>query len=184
MTLSIDKNPKPIFPENILSSDQNRKPWRVAHTKSRREKTLANYLAKENIGYYLPLVQKRQAGVKRSRFSLMPLFNGYLFFMADDFDRHKALRSNHIARVIDVGDEKRLLHELDQIQKVLLHGIPVFPYDFLQEGRKVRIKHGPMKDIEGIIIRKNHDCRLVLSVNCIMQSVSVEIDADLVEAIL
>jgi transcription antitermination factor NusG len=181
MTLPNEKNPKSIYPEDILSSDQSIKPWRVAHTKSRREKTLASYLAKETIGYYLPMVQKRQPGQKRSRFSLMPLFNGYLFFKADDFERHKALRSNHIARVIDVGDEIRLIHELSQIQKILSLGTSVFPYDFIQVGQMVRIKKGPLKDIEGFIMRKNRDCRLVLSVNSIMQSVSIEIDADYVE---
>jgi transcription antitermination factor NusG len=183
MTLPDDKNPNPAFPEDILTSNQNQKPWRVAHTKSRQEKSLAGYLAKENIGYYLPLVKKRQASPKRDRFSLMPLFSGYLFFKADEFDRYKALRSNHIARVLDVGDEKRLVHELTQIQRIFVLGKAVFPYDFIQEGRMVRIKKGPMKDIEGIIIQKHNNCRLVLSVNSIMQSVSVEIDADNVEPI-
>ena len=183
MTISFNQNPESLFPVNILNTSQNGTPWRVAHTKSRREKALAHYLAKSGIGYYLPMFSRQQSNSKRIRFSLIPAFNGYLFFKADDFDRHKALRSNYIARVIDVVDEKKLIDELNQIKKVLSGVTPVYPYDFISEGQRVRVKKGPLKDVEGLIIRKDRNCRLVLSIESIMQSISVSIDADLVEPI-
>ena len=117
------------------------------------------------------------------RFSLMPLFNGYLFFKADEFERHTALRSNHIARIIEVGDEQKLIDELLQIQKVLSGNMLVYPYDFIHEGQRVRVKKGPLKDVEGWIVRKDRNSRLVLSVEAIMQSISVTIDADQVEPV-
>ena len=178
MTFSSDSNPAPLFPENILTDNQNGKPWRVAHTKSRREKALAQYLAQADISYYLPMFNKRQASQARTRFSLMPVFSSYLFFKADDFERHQALRSNHIARIIDVGDQKRLIFDLLQVQKALKKGSAIYPYDFIGEGQLVRVIKGPMKDLEGVIIRKSRNCRLVISVKSIMQSISIEIDAD------
>jgi transcription antitermination factor NusG len=183
MTTPIDQNPESFFPVNILSVSQKEKPWRVAHTKSRREKALAHYLRQTEIGYYLPMFKKRQPGQNRSRFSLMPVFNGYLFFRADEFERHKALRSNHIARIIEVGDEEKLIDELLQIQKMLSGNTPVYPYDFINEGQRVRVKNGPLKDLEGWIVRKDRKLRLVISVESIMQSVSVTIDADQVEPV-
>lgn len=70
--------------------------WHVARVKSRREKALANYLFKQAIGYYLPLVKKRQASKKRVRYSLAPVFPGCLFMHADTTGRYNALRTNHI----------------------------------------------------------------------------------------
>lgn len=183
MTLSFDQNPAPLFPEDILERLENGKPWRVAHVKSRREKALAHYLAAAGIGYYLPLYHRRQVSVHRVRFSLLPLFPGYLFFRGDDFDRHKAFRSNQVARIIDVGDPGRLLKELNDIHKALTHEPRVYPYDFVVEGQQVRITKGPLKDVTGILVRKDHGYRLVLSVTSIFQSAAVTVDADMVEPV-
>ena len=75
MTLSCDSSPVQLFPDNILDENHNGKPWRVAYTKSRREKALANHLSQVGIGYYLPMVKTRQSNQARIRFSLMPIFS-------------------------------------------------------------------------------------------------------------
>ncbi|MBA2881491.1 hypothetical protein HNR65_001818 [Desulfosalsimonas propionicica] len=59
--------------------------------KIRREKALAGYLADRGIGYFLPMVRRRQSSAKRERYSLLPLFSGYLFFKADDPGRYRVL---------------------------------------------------------------------------------------------
>jgi transcription antitermination factor NusG len=50
-------------------------------------------------------------------------------------------------------------------------------------GRKVRVRLGPLQGCEGILIRKKNIARLVLSVHLLQQSASVEVDADVVEAL-
>jgi len=181
MTTPLNQNPESLFPADILSTIQKEKPWRVAHTKSRREKALAHYLARACIGYYLPMFSRQQSDSKRVRYSLIPVFNGYLFFQADDNERYKAMRSNHIANIINVGDEKRLLKELSQIEKALTGSTKVYPYDFVSKGQWVRVKRGPLKGVEGKIVRKENNYRLVLSVESIMQSICVSIESDQVE---
>jgi transcriptional antiterminator RfaH len=181
MTLSPEQNPAALYPEDILTGDADKKPWRVAHVKSRREKALAGYLAASGIGYYLPLYQRRQASANRTRHSLLPLFAGYLFLKADDFDRRTALRSNQIARIIDVRDPGQLLDELRAIHKTLTHAPAVYPYDFIAEGRRVRIKKGPLKELTGILVRKDNKYRFIISVTGIFQSAAVTIDAAMVE---
>jgi transcription antitermination factor NusG len=181
MTLSIHQNPESLFPKDILTSHANGKRWRVAHTKSRREKALAHYLAGARIGYYLPMVCRKQKSQGRERISYIPIFSGYVFLNADDFERHRALKSNHIARMIDVDDETRLVEELKQIAAVLAGGVKVYPYDFIRDGEWVRVKFGPLKDVVGMVVRKDRNYKLVLSVEMIMQSIAVTIDADQVE---
>ena len=66
-----------------------------------------------------------------------------LFFQGDTFDRHHALRSNQIARVIEVRDPDRLVHELRNIHTVLVNELPVYPYNYIAEGDRVRVKTGP-----------------------------------------
>jgi transcription antitermination factor NusG len=187
MTISLDQNPASIFPDDALTSYQIGKPWRAAHTKSRQEKALAHYLAGAGISYYLPMYLHRQASKNRVRTSLMSIFPGYLFFKADDMDRHKALRSNHVCRIIEVHNQPQLIQELIQIEKVLsCNGsdtIQVYPYDAVSEGQWVQVIHGPFKGVTGRIIRKDQNFRLALSVETVRQAIFVSIDASQVTPI-
>ncbi|MDO9263935.1 MAG: transcription termination/antitermination NusG family protein [Desulfosalsimonadaceae bacterium] len=187
MTISLEQNPASIFPDDVLTDPHTGKSWCVAHVKSRREKALAHYFAGAAIGYYLPRYLRRQAGKSRARTSLIPVFPGYLFFRADDMDRHIALRSNHIARIIEVFDEQNLILELSQINKALSGNmageIQVYPYDAVSEGQWVRVTHGPFKDVTGRIVRKDRIYRLTLSVETIRQAIVISIDANQVTPI-
>jgi len=182
MAISIDKNPFQLYPEDLLDNhDSLSGRWRIARTKSRREKILADFLTSHGIGYYLPMVKKRQPGGKRVRYSLVPIFSGYLFFKSGDFERYQALTSNHIASIIDVSDERRLVRELCQVRKVISLDAPVYPYDFVREGDLVEIARGPFKGLQGVIQRKSKNYRLILNVSGIFQALALEIEAHSVE---
>jgi transcription antitermination factor NusG len=183
MALTAEQNPEQIFPEKILDEPVNGTVWWVAHTKSRREKALAEFLCDRAVGYYLPMVKLRQPSGRRTRFSLLPLFTGYLFFKGSAEQRYLAYASNHIARVLDVHDQEKLREELAHIARVLAANELMAPCDFFTEGQRVRVKYGPLKGVEGNIDRKNGSCRLVLSVSSIAQAFAVNIDAEMVEAV-
>jgi transcription antitermination factor NusG len=53
----------------------------------------------------------------------------------------------------------------------------VKPYPYRQVGRKVHVKYGPLAGIEGILVRTKEKLRVVLSIDLIMRSVAVEVDA-------
>ena len=188
MTIAPEQNPEPIFPADLLetadpSAAATARTWYVARVKSRREKALASFLFHRSIGYYLPLVKQRQSSNRRIRYSLVPVFSGYVFVYADIEERYSAFTSNHVSRMIEVKDPETLLQELKQVYLALSAGQPVYPVEFVSVGRRVRVKTGPMKDVEGIVVRKDKKFRLVLNVTTIMQSVSIQVDADMVEPV-
>jgi transcription antitermination factor NusG len=51
------------------------------------------------------------------------------------------------------------------------------PHPFLTVGHRVRLRRGPLQGAEGILVRKKSIFRVVLSLNLIMRSVAVEVDA-------
>jgi len=181
MTISLDKNPAQLYPDNLLTDISLPGKWRIARTRSRREKALADFLAGRHVGYYLPMVKKRQPGKKRVRYSMVPIFSGYLFFKSSDLERYQAFTSNHIARVIEVRDEPQLLRELIQVQKAISLDAPVYPYDFVREGDLVEIARGPFKGLQGVVQRKSREYRLVLNVTGLFQSLALDIEAHMVE---
>lgn len=183
MTLTEAQNPEQLFPENAFELEVEKEPWRIAHTKSRREKALASFLYARGMAYFLPLFKKRQKSPKRVRFSYVPVFTGYVFFKADSAQRHEALTSNQIASIIEISDQRYFVKELYQIQKALSVEAPLYPFDFVKEGQEVEIKKGPFKGLRGIIQRKDKNYRLILNVSGIFQALAINVDSDWVEPV-
>jgi hypothetical protein len=51
------------------------------------------------------------------------------------------------------------------------------PCPYLVEGRRIRLATGPLKGLEGIVVRRKGKLRAVISIHSIMQSFAVEVDA-------
>lgn len=181
MTESTVHLPDQIFPADALHLSSEGATWRVAQTKSRREKKLAQFLAAHHLAYFLPLLKRRQPGQRRTRFSFVPAFGNYVFIRVTDHERHLALRSNLIARMIEVQDQARLVLELTHLQTALGMEEKVYPYDYVDQGQWVQVIQGPLQGLIGVVERKKPGFRLVVNITGIFQAVAVDIDADLVE---
>jgi transcription antitermination factor NusG len=57
------------------------------------------------------------------------------------------------------------------------------PHPYLKLGERVRIKSGLMAGVEGILVRKKNEFRFVLTLEAIMRSVAVEVDASELESV-
>ena len=181
MTLAINENPPPCFPESLFGKQQNSSKngnWWVARTKSRQEKALAWNLHKQGISYFLPLVPRPQKCRKRVRTSIIPLFSGYLFFKGDLDARYKALSSGKVAQVIEVEGQQTLARELQYLHQLTHSQAELTLCDFLTRGKKVAITDGPFAGMEGIIQKRKNKKRLVLQITSIRQAAAVEIDTD------
>ena len=55
------------------------------------------------------------------------------------------------------------------------------PHPYLAVGERVRIKGGPLEGMDGILLRKKNNLRVVITIALIKQSVAVEVDAGDVE---
>jgi transcription antitermination factor NusG len=53
----------------------------------------------------------------------------------------------------------------------------------LKHGSRVRIKHGPLSGVEGLLVERKGKHLLVLSIDILQQGVSVQVDAPNVEVI-
>jgi len=66
--------------------------------------------------------------------------------------------------------------EMEALRNGLARGLRVEPHPYLTVGRRVRIVSGPLKGIEGMLVRKKGALRLILSINAIMCAAAVEVD--------
>ncbi len=115
--------------------------------------------------------------------SLLPLFGGYLFFCGEERQRIEVLRTNRVANLIEVRDQYRLVQELSQIEQALAAGADLTPHDYIKVGERVRVIGGALAGLIGIVVKTKNAMRLVLQIDMLGQAASVEIDADMIEAI-
>jgi transcription antitermination factor NusG len=73
--------------------------------------------------------------------------------------------------------------EIEALRRVVDSSVKAEPHPFLRCGDRVRVTAGPLRGLEGILLRKKNWCRLLLSVEMLQRSVAVEVDAALVERI-
>jgi len=162
------------MPATDLGSHQ----WFAVHTRSRHENVVAHHLRGRSIEHLLPVYQSMRRWKDRTKKLNLPLFPGYLFVHIPRSESRRVLELPGVARLVGSPRPQALAEqEIDQIQQWSLFPHLLEPHPYLQIGRRVRICSGPMAELEGILIRKKNDLRLVVSIELIQRSVAVEVDA-------
>jgi transcription antitermination factor NusG len=165
------------FPETLFQVEH---PWWVAHLRSRQEKRFARYLRERRVPFYLPQMEKRSRRNGRTVISYLPLFGGYVFFRGAPRDAATATRSHLIANLLEPVDQAELDSELFQLHSLQVNCQKLVPYPYVGKGDVACVTEGAFKGLRGQVIRERGSERLVLSITFIRQSVTVEIDRDLV----
>lgn len=132
---------------------------------------------------YLPLYRKVVKYRKGRAVHDLPLFPNYVFSRKLPLSllHSKAALSTLVNQVAVSGDDSAcLIEELRGVRSMLASKAPVEACDELVLGQAVKVKTGPMKDLEGIVVQKLGVTRLVINVHLLGRSVQVQIDpADL-----
>ena len=175
-------NPETLLDQSLLEGSDRR--WMVLYTKPRQEKALARDLLREQVPFYLPLVKKTLQYARRKLSSHSPLFSGYVFLYASEGERTKTLATNRVLRVIQVDDPERLVHDLRQLRQLIAANAPLTVESRLVPGDRVRVRKGPFAGIEGRVLHRRGETRLLVSVNFLQRGASVEIDDFLLEPLV
>jgi len=159
--------------------------WYVAHTSANHEKRVTQQLLERSVENFLPLYDCVRRWKDRRMKLQLPLFPGYVFVRLLLRERLKVLQVPGVARLISFNGQPAVLPdtEVEALRAGLATRLRAEPHPYLTVGRRVRVKRGPLAGVEGILIRKKNACRVVLSLDLIMQSASVEVDASDLEKI-
>jgi transcriptional antiterminator RfaH len=152
--------------------------WAVLHVRPRCEKKIADYCASRNISFYLPLLHKSHRYGGRTRSFDSPLFSGYVFALVDPMEKSHLRQHQRVANILDVHNQKTLLHQLEQIKCALDNQAAVELFPHLAAGMKVTVQAGPLKGVEGYIERLKNKTKIILNVDFIQKAISVEVNAE------
>lgn len=154
--------------------------WYALHVKHRYEKISATVLHNKGYREFLPLYRAKRQWSDRIADVELPLFPGYLFCHFDVNDRRvPIITTPGVLRIVGVGPVPAPVDESEvgALQMMVDSGLAAEPWPYIRVGESVRIAHGAMAGIEGILVEARKRHRLVLSVTLLQRSVAVEIDS-------
>ena len=153
--------------------------WYAAYTASRHEKTVTEHLRQREIECFLPLYESvRRWNNGRHRVQL-PLFPSYVFVRMAARDRLRVLQVPGLVQLVTFQGTPAALPdiEIETLRSALVAGVMAQPYRYLNVGSKVEICRGLLQGMRGVLLRHQGQFRVVLSVEMIMRSIVVEVDA-------
>jgi len=160
--------------------------WYAIQTWPRFEKKVAAEIERKDIETFLPLLSSKHQWSDRTRLVQLPLFPGYVFVKIAPVPsaRVPVLRANGVVGFVGargVGVPIRD-SEIDSVRLLLARGVAFQQHPFLNVGQRVRVRGGSLDTVEGVLLAKNDDLSLVVSIQIIQRSVSVRIAGYQVEA--
>jgi transcription antitermination factor NusG len=159
--------------------------WFAIYTTPRHEKQVSEILTERQIENFLPLYRaNRQWKKSRPVVLELPLFPTYVFVRIERRARGAILGTPGVLSIVGSSKEAWPLPDLEiEALRLGLLERRIEPHPYLVVGERVRIKAGVMAGVEGVLVRKKNDFRVVLSLDTIMRSVAVEVDADDIEPV-
>lgn len=168
----------------VICSDQPA--WFAVQTRARHEKRIGNDLQEKGIHAFVPTLRQSHQWSDRTKVVEVPLFSCYVFvnLVASSAQRLEVLKTPGVFRFVRVNGEPAPIPDaqIESIQTVLAHKLPIATCGFLQIGQRVRIRGGAMDGIEGILTASKGGQKLVISVDLLQQSVEVTVEGYTVEA--
>lgn len=161
---------------------ETRRFWYAVRVRPHWEKFVSNALRTKRYDEFLPLYHKRREWSDREKNVDVPLFPGYVFCRPFSSDQPLLVTTPGVIGILRFGAETALVSddEIEAIKRILRSGACVKPWPYLKQGTRCRVTRGTLTGVEGILIYERKDCRVVLSVEALCRSVSVEIDRDCV----
>lgn len=165
-----------LFPENLLDDyvdEGSERRWWAIYTKSRQEKSLARQLLGMEVPFYLPLIPKTSLIRGRKFTSQIPLFGSYMFLFANEHERVLALTTERIVQLLPAPPGHEIAKDLQNVRELIKVGAPLTLESRLAVGRRVRVKSGALMGLEGVIMSRRGEDRLLVGVRFLQQGASI-----------
>jgi transcription antitermination factor NusG len=185
VSTTIEQSSEALTSSSIVANDEAR--WYAVHTRARHEKMVVERLQEQGVGTYFPLVKETHRWSDRKKVVEIPLFSCYVFarFTPTNQERLRVARTNGVLQVVGMRSEPIAIpdEQIDAVRILMNEQLPWSAHPFLKIGQRVRIRSGALNGVEGILVARNGDRTLVVSVDVIQRSLAVRIEGYQVEPV-
>ncbi len=159
--------------------------WYAIYTRPRHEKKVYEALVQKNITAFLPLITQTRQWKDRKKKVDLPLFNSYLFVHIDYKNRFDVLQTKGVVKIVNFNGVPAVVPDwqIESLRKMLEFPERIRLEHYMKPGEVVEIIEGPFKGLRGMVKQIKNETRLIISIEGIMQSVSVDIERDYLKKI-
>ena len=152
--------------------------WYAAYTCAQHEKSVSQQIRAKGVEVLLPTAPVERRWKDRVVQLELPLFPGYVFVRMRLEERLKVLSVPSVVRLVSSNGKPAAVDssEIEAIRSCLTSPSGVQSHPYVAMGSRVRVKCGVLLGVEGIIVRHEAGCRLVVSIQLLHQALAVEID--------
>ena len=161
--------------------------WYAVQTRARHEKVVSERLQEQGLTTFLPMISEVHRWSDRRKKVELPLFSCYVFvrMVPSNEERVRVHRVNGVFGIVGVRSEGTPIpdEQIQAVRTLISEKLPWSFHPFLKIGQRVRIRGGSMDGVEGVLVARNGDCTLVVSIDAIQRSLAVRIEGYDVEAV-
>ncbi|MDZ4688209.1 MAG: transcription termination/antitermination NusG family protein [Planctomycetaceae bacterium] len=170
--------PPDLLDETVDFESLGGSSWWALYTLPRNEKSLMRNLCAREQRFYCPVVARRNHHRGRGgvRTSYLPLFSNYVFLHGDEQDRYAAVCTGHVSRCLVIGDTDAFVQQMRAIQQLIDSGLAMDLVPGLEVGTRVRVKSGPLKGLQGSVVKSRNRARFLIHVDFLQQGASTVVD--------
>lgn len=152
--------------------------WHALYTRHQHEKSIALHLEQMGIPIFLPLYREMRRWSDRRKEVVLPLLPCYVFFSGGLDRKLQILNTPGVCSMVATGGKIAVIPtvELHAIQRAMNGNLCVEPHPFVQSGDRIRVRSGPLAGLDGIVARVKDSMRIILSIQTLSRSISVEVD--------
>jgi transcription antitermination factor NusG len=163
----------------VIRDEEFEPHWYAAYTCANHEKRVAEQMRERLVDHFLPQYRSQRRWKDRRVQLDLPLFPGYVFVRVALRERLRVLEVPSVVRLVSFGGRPAALpdEQMTRLREGLATNLRAGPHPYLTVGRRVRILRGALAGMEGILLRVKGSVRVVLTLELILRSISVEVDA-------
>jgi transcription antitermination factor NusG len=161
--------------------------WYAVHIRAKHEKAAAVRLCERGVETFLPTITQVHRWNDRKKTVELPLFSCYLFvkLMPGNEERQRVLRTDSVLGLVGTLGVGTAIpnDQIEAIRALVSERLPCCSHPFLKTGQRVRVRGGALKGIEGILLSRNGDRRLIISVEAMQRSIAIQVEGYDVEPV-
>jgi transcription antitermination factor NusG len=159
--------------------------WHAVSVRHQHERQVAAALASQGVDSFAPFYRARRRWSDRTKEIEAPLFPGYVLGRFAMPQRVKVLKTPGVARIVEFAGLPARIEdgEIENIRLAIQSRLPLGPVPYFKAGDRVRIREGPLRGVEGTLLREKNGLRVVVGIELLQRSIAVELESQTIEEV-
>jgi len=156
--------------------------WYAVCVRHQNEQRVEQVLQHQGWETLVPRYRSRRQWSDRVKEIEAALFAGFVFCRFAAEERMQIEDTPGVLRIVSFCGAPAPIdaREMEEIRSITTARVPLSPWPYLEAGDRVRVERGPLKGIEGTLLRTQDGAHLVVGIELLQRAIACHLDPDMV----